>query len=186
MNWFVILLTAVGLAMDAFAVAVAAGAGIRERRVWQALRIGGSFGFFQMIMPLAGWLLGSRLKQLIMNVDHWVVFVLLALIGAKMLHESFSGEDCRREREDMTWRRLFLLSVATSVDAFAIGIGFAFLGYPIWLSAVVIGLVTFVLSTSGVFLGHVCSCLWGRRAELVGGVVLILIGLKILWEHLRV
>lgn len=171
--------------MDAFAVAVVAGASIRERRTEQALRIGGSFGLFQMLMPILGWLLGSRLKHLIMDVDHWLVFVLLSAIGIKMIYEALSGDDCRRGSEAMTSRRLLMLSVATSIDAFAVGVSFAFLEYPVLISSFVIGLVTFVIATAGVFIGQACCCVWGKRAEFTGGAILVLIGLKILLEHLR-
>jgi putative Mn2+ efflux pump MntP len=185
MNLPIILFTAVGLSMDAFAVAVAAGAAIREQRVVQALRIGGSFGFFQMVMPIIGWLLGSHLKQFITAFDHWIAFGLLAFIGLKMIHESFSGDGCDRKDTAMTNHRLLMLSIATSIDALAVGVGFAFLDYPIFLSALVIGVVTFLIATAGVFIGHICCCAWGKRAEFAGGVILILIGITILIEHLR-
>jgi manganese efflux pump family protein len=185
-NYLVIFLTAVGLAMDAFAVAIAAGSGINDarQRTGQALRIGLSFGLFQMVMPIAGWALGTGLKQYITAYDHWVAFGLLSLIGLKMIRDSFDVSVCENPRALMTTRRLLLLSVATSVDALAVGVGFAFLDYPVFLAAAVIGAVTFLISTAGVFIGHFCSCLWGKRAELAGGILLILIGLKILHDHL--
>ena len=185
MNYFVIILTAIGLSMDAFAVAVAAGSGIIEKRTAQAIRIGLSFGFFQMIMPILGWLLGTRLKHLISAVDHWVVFDILFLVGLKMIRDSFDTSVCDNPRALMTNYRLLLLSVATSVDALAVGISFAFLDYPVLLVASIIGSITFLISAAGVFIGHYCSCLWGRRAELAGGFLLILIGSKILFDHLR-
>ncbi len=183
MNLIIILFTAIGLSMDAFAVAIAAGGNIRERRTIQALRIGGSFGSFQMIMPLIGWLLGSTLRPLIAAFDHWIAFGLLALIGLKMIHESM-GSSCAREERPLTSRRLLVLSLATSIDALAVGLSFAFIDYPILTAAVIIGAVTFLISAAGVFIGYAFCCLWGRRAELIGGAILILIGLKILLEHL--
>jgi manganese efflux pump family protein len=185
MNYLVIILTAIGLSMDAFAVAIASGGSITEKRTLQAFRIGGSFGFFQMIMPLIGWALGESLKRYITSFDHWIAFGLLAFIGLKMLRESFDREACQRPAEPMTRRRLFFLSIATSIDALAVGVSFAFLDYPVFLAALVIGLITFAISFAGVFIGHFCCCLWGQRAERAGGVLLILIGLKILIEHLR-
>jgi putative Mn2+ efflux pump MntP len=185
MNYFVIVLTAIGLSMDAFAVAVAAGSGIVEKRTAQALRIGFSFGFFQMVMPILGWFLGTKLKYLISAVDHWVAFGILSLVGLKMIRDSFDTSVCENPRALMTGHRLFLLSVATSIDALAVGISFAFLDYPVLLVASIIGIITFMISTAGVFIGHYCSCLWGRRAELLGGILLILIGLKILYDHLH-
>jgi putative Mn2+ efflux pump MntP len=182
----VVLLTAVGLSMDAFAVAIAAGGNIREQRTAHALRIGGSFGFFQMLMPIIGWLLGSHLKSLITSFDHWIAFGLLAAIGLKMVRDSFGGEACVAEHRPLTRKRLLLLSVATSIDALAVGVSFAFIDYPILVAAITIGVVTFLISTVGIFIGCACCCLWGRRAELAGGLILILIGLKILWDHLRV
>jgi putative Mn2+ efflux pump MntP len=185
MNYFVIVLTAIGLSMDAFAVAVAAGSGIIEKRTAQAIRIGLSFGLFQMFMPILGWFLGSRLKPFISVVDHWVVFGILTLVGLKMIRDSFDTSVCENPRALMSGHRLFWLSVATSVDALAVGLSFAFLDYPVLLVASIIGVITFLISTAGVFIGHYCSCLWGRRAELAGGLLLILIGLKILYDHLH-
>jgi len=185
MNYYVILLTAIGLSMDAFAVAVAAGSGIIEKRTVQAIRIGFSFGLFQMIMPIAGWFLGTKLKPFISAIDHWVVFGILALVGLKMIRDSFDTSVCENPRVLMSGHRLFFLSVATSIDALAVGISFAFLNYPVLLIASFIGIVTFMISAAGVFLGHYCSCLWGRRAEMAGGVLLILIGAKILYDHLH-
>ena len=184
MNIFVILLTAVGLAMDAFAVAVILGSRMTESKIQRALQIGVSFGFFQMMMPIIGWLLGASLKQLITSFDHWIAFGLLAVIGLKMIHGSFHKEN-RAEEEALSHRRLLGLSVATSIDALAVGVTFAFLDYPVFIAATIIGVVTFVIATAGVFIGQIASSLWGRRAEFVGGVILILIGIKILLEHLK-
>lgn len=185
MNILMILFTAVGLSMDAFAVAVAAGAsGVKHMR--DALRIGAAFGFFQMMMPIAGWVLGTQLKHFISAFDHWVAFVLLAFIGGKMVYESFSFEEgCERKKGEMTDKRLLLLSIATSIDALAVGVSLAMLEQPVILASVIIGVVTFILSTTGVFVGRLFCCVWGKRAECTGGVILILIGIKILWDHLK-
>ncbi len=184
MSLIVIVLTAVGLAMDAFAVALASGNAAVSSRLRHALRLGGAFGLAQMLMPLIGWFLGIRLKHFIVSFDHWIVFGLLVFVGVKMFRESFSGDDCVKGSEPMTARRLFLLSVATSIDALAVGVTFAFLDCPIVLASVIIGAVTFVIAASGAFIGCFCCCLWGRRAERLGAVILILIGIKILLEHL--
>jgi putative Mn2+ efflux pump MntP len=185
MSLLVIFFIAIGLSMDAFAVAIAAGASVREHRTVQALRIGGCFGFFQMIMPIVGWLLGSHLKHLIAAFDHWVAFGLLVLIGLKMIHEFFSNQDCTRDNRLMTVNRLLLLSVATSIDALAAGVSFAFSDYPILTAALAIGIITFLLSAIGVLIGCFSCCIWGKRAELAGGIILILIGIQILLQHLR-
>lgn len=171
--------------MDAFAVAVAAGSCIVEKRTAQALRIGLSFGFFQMIMPIAGWFLGTRLKHFISTIDHWVAFGILVLVGLKMVRDSFDAGACENPCAIMSRHRLFWLSLATSIDALAVGLSFAFFDYPILLVASFIGVVTFLISAAGVFIGHYCSCLWGRRAELAGGLLLIMIGGKILYDHLH-
>lgn len=182
MDSFIIFAIAAGLAMDAFAVAVAAGAN-GSARIADALRIGGSFGFFQMAMPMAGWVLGFQLKRIISAFDHWVAFGLLVLIGLKMIYEFFGPDECARPPRVMSARRLFFLSVATSIDALAVGISFAVLEYPVLAACFIIGIVTFFIATAGVLIGRVCCCAWGRRAELAGGIVLILIGIKILYDH---
>ncbi len=185
MTILMILFTAVGLSMDAFAVAVAAGAsGVKSMR--DTLKIAGAFGFFQMMMPLAGWVLGVQLKYFIRAFDHWVAFLLLAFIGGKMVHEAFSSEEkCEREEGVMTNKRLLLLAVATSIDALAVGVSLVMLEQPVLLAAGIIGVVTFILSLAGVFIGRFCCCVWGKRAEFAGGVILILIGIKILLDHLK-
>ncbi|MEI6437831.1 MAG: manganese efflux pump MntP family protein [Candidatus Omnitrophota bacterium] len=184
MSLIVIFFTAIGLSMDAFAVALASGSAAGSSRVRHALRLGGAFGAAQMLMPLLGWFLGVRLKQVILSYDHWIAFVLLSGIGLKMIWESFSEDDCAKEGSlPITRRRLFLLSVATSIDALAVGVTFAFLDCPVVLASVIIGAVTFVLAGAGAIIGCFCCCVWGRRAERLGAVILILIGLKILLEH---
>ncbi|MBF0595543.1 MAG: manganese efflux pump [Candidatus Omnitrophica bacterium] len=184
MSLIVIFITAIGLAMDAFAVALASGSAVVTGRVNHSLRLGGAFGLAQMVMPLIGWVLAIRLKHFIFSVDHWIAFVLLALVGFKMIKESFAGDDCAKEPGPMTNRRLFLLAIATSIDALAIGVTFAFLDCPVVLASVIIGAVTFLIAAAGAFIGCFCCCVWGRRAELCGGIVLVLIGIKILMDHL--
>ncbi|MBF0387047.1 MAG: manganese efflux pump [Candidatus Omnitrophica bacterium] len=184
MSLVVIFMTAVGLAMDAFAVALASGSAVAGSRWRHALRLGGAFGLAQMLMPLIGWFLGFKLKSVITSFDHWIAFGLLVFIGVKMLRESFSADDCVRSPEPLTARRLLVLAVATSIDALAVGVTFAFLDCPVVQASVIIGVVTFVIAGAGALIGAFCCCLWGRQAERLGGIILILIGAKILVEHL--
>ncbi len=183
-----LLLVAVGLSMDAFAVAVCKGLGMRKVNVRTAAVLALFFGVFQALMPLIGWFLGSQLMWLIEPVDHWVAFVLLAFIGAKMLwevaHDEGSCDSEDTSRIDL--REFTMLAVATSIDALAVGISFAVLSVSIVPAALLIGLVTFTLSLVGVAVGHFFGSRYEKPASIVGGVVLIIIGLKILLEHLGV
>ncbi len=173
--------------MDAFAVAVASGLYIRRLHVNHALRIAGMFGLFQGAMPLVGWLAGRSAQHLVAAVDHWLVFGLLTVIGGKMLYESLmlDEHDSRRRGFDpLNMSFLLLLSVATSIDALAVGVSYGLLDVTIALPALVIGAVTFGLSLAGVYLGDRVGHLFERRLEAIGGVILIGIGLRILVEHL--
>ncbi len=200
-----IALIAVGLSMDAFAVSVSNGIIIREVKLQHALKVGLYFGVFQALMPLAGWLAGSQFKNYITNIDHWIAFVLLAIIGGKMIHEAYqeecevcdTGDDvCEvaissqsgaiAVEDPLRMGRLLVLAVATSIDALAVGISFAFLDVSILWSAVMIGLITFVICVAGVYIGKKFGCLFQKRAEIAGGVILILIGVKILVEHMGI
>lgn len=179
-----IFVIAVGLSMDAFAVSVCKGLSVKRLRPAQSLLAGLYFGGFQFLMPLLGWLLGFRFERWIEAVDHWVAFVLLGVIGLNMIRSSFSEEET--VDDDFSFSAMLPLAVATSVDALAVGITFAFLKVEILPAAGLIGVTTFVLSALGVGLGR----LFGRRsretAERIGGIMLILIGLKILLEHLGI
>lgn len=174
-----------GLSMDAFAVAVCKGLCMPRMRWGQALVIALFFGGFQALMPLVGWLIGSLFAASIVAVDHWIAFGLLAFIGAKMLWDAFHEDDedpvCKTR---IDFRELTLLAVATSIDALAVGVTFAFLGVNILVAIAIIGLTTFVLSLLGVLAGHLFGAQFERPATIVGGIVLILIGCKILVEHL--
>ena len=182
MSFSELLLIAVGLSMDAFAVSVCKGLSVQKLKPRHALLVGLYFGGFQALMPVLGWLLGYRFETLITRYDHWVAFVLLALIGGNMIRESFSQEE--ELNDDFGVKTMLLLAVATSIDALAVGITFAFLSVKILPAAGTIGLTTFLLSILGIYIGHVFGARWKSRAERVGGVILILIGLKILLEHL--
>lgn len=182
-----LLLTAIALSMDAFAVSVCKGLGMRRMRYDQALVISLYFGVFQALMPLIGWLLGTSFSRYIQAFDHWIAFVLLAFLGGKMLwdvfHEKEDGEQESAERR-LDHRELFMLAIATSIDALAVGIAFACLEVNIWRSISIIGVTTLVISFAGVWIGNRFGNRFQKKAEIAGGLVLILIGMKILAEHL--
>ena len=178
-----LLLLAVGLSMDAFAVAVCKGLAL-EKISWKQLGIVGLwFGGFQALMPLLGYFLGTTFQQYIQTFDHWVAFALLALIGANMIRESF-GKDEEKESASLGFKAMLVLAIATSIDALAVGVTFAFLQVNVWLAVAVIGATTFVLSAVGVKVGNVFGAKYKSRAEFAGGLILILLGVKILVEHL--
>ena len=175
MSLFELLLIAVGLSMDAFAVSICKGLSLRGLRPRHAVLVGAYFGGFQALMPLLGWLLTS--------VDHWIAFALLAIIGLSMIRESKKTEELS---DDLGLRTMLLLAVATSIDALAVGITFAFLSVRILPAAGLIGVTTFLLSALGGDIGHIFGLKYKAKAEIAGGVILIFIGLKILLEHLGV
>jgi putative Mn2+ efflux pump MntP len=185
MSTLTLLGIAIGLAMDAFAVAIGAGLQLSEVTPRQTFRLAWHFGLFQAFMPVIGWLAGRTLVQYIAPVDHWIAFGLLAFIGGKMVYEAFREKDEDAEVCDPTrgWR-LVMLSIATSIDALAVGLSLAVLGVSIWYPALVIGVVAGALTTLGMELGKRFGALLGRRMEVVGGLILIAIGVKILIEHL--
>jgi putative Mn2+ efflux pump MntP len=176
---------ALSLAMDAFAAALGKGAALRRPNMGQALTVGAVFGGFQMIMPLIGFALGMAFANIVAAVDHWIAFVLLSVVGGRMVWEAWKGEeDGTGGGMVLTLSALFMAGFATSVDALAIGVPLAFFDEPILASALVIGLVTFGLSTLGVLLGRAVGPLLGRWAVGIGGAGLMLLGTKILVQHL--
>ena len=177
-----LFLIAVGLSMDAFAVSVCKGLSVRKIRPLHLLLAGLYFGGFQFLMPVLGWLLGVRFEHLIQSIDHWIAFGLLSVIGLGMIRESRSGAE--ELNDDFGFRTMLLLAVATSIDALAVGVTFAFLQVRILPAAGLIGVTTFLLSALGIRIGSVFGARFKSGAELAGGVILILIGLKILLEHL--
>ena len=183
-------LIAVGLSMDAFAVSVCKGLGMKRLDMGQALVIALFFGGFQALMPLAGWALGSGFQSYIEPVDHWIAFALLAFIGGKMLYDAFHEEDgdepVAGEAARLDLKEILMLAIATSIDALAVGVSFAFLQVDIVPAISLIGVITFALSLVGVAVGHQFGARFEKPATIVGGVVLILIGLKILLEHLGI
>lgn len=188
MGFFELFLIAVGLSMDAFAVSICKGLKMQRFNVRHAGVIALAFGGFQALMPVIGWFLGKQFESYITGIDHWIAFALLAVIGGKMAVESFKKEeeDSSNENEKLDVKELLVLAVATSIDALAVGITFAFLQVSIVPAVSLIGVITFVLSAVGVFIGHKFGAKFKSKAELAGGIILILIGLKILLEHLGV
>jgi len=186
MNLFLVIPVALALAMDAFAVSVGLSVLPEGPKKSQSLRLAVFFGFFQFLMPLIGWLAGQGFLDTMRDVDHWVAFGLLLLIGGKMVAESFrNGGLAKKESGDPTKGvTLILLSVATSIDAFAVGLSFAALQQKVLFPSIIIGVVAFVMTFVGTKLGPAIGKIAGKRAELLGGIILIFIGIKILTEHL--
>lgn len=184
MDIITLLGIAIALAMDAFAVALSAGLILPKLTGRHLFRLGFHFGLFQALMPILGWLAGVSVRQQIEAFDHWLAFGLLTLVGGKMLWEAWQGDD-GKEREDDPTRglSLIMLSIATSIDALAVGLSLAVLGVTIWTPALVIGITAGVLTICGMLLGRRVGRRWGSRVEILGGLILIAIGLKILIEH---
>lgn len=178
-----LFLIAVGLSMDAFAVSVCKGLAMPKCTFKKAAIVGLWFGGFQALMPAIGYILGAQFQETIASIDHWIAFVLLALIGGNMIREA-SDNDEEEADASLDVKTMFLLAVATSIDALAIGITFAFLKVSIIPAVCFIGSVTFIISFAGVKIGNVFGARYKNKAEIVGGVILILLGLKILLEHL--
>ena len=178
-----LFLIAVGLSMDAFAVSVCKGLAMPKCTFKKAAIVGLWFGGFQALMPAIGYILGAQFQEAIASIDHWIAFVLLALIGGNMIHEALDNDEEEADAS-LNVKTMFLLAVATSIDALAIGITFAFLKINIIPAVCFIGIVTFIISFAGVKIGNVFGARYKNKAEIVGGVILILLGLKILLEHL--
>ena len=185
-----LFLLGIGLSMDAFAVSVCKGLGMRRLNKKQALIIGLYFGGFQALMPLIGWLLGSQFQKYITSIDHWIAFILLGFIGGKMMIEAIR-EWNEEETVDvmdapLDHKNMLVLAVATSIDALAVGITFAFLDTPIIDAITIIGITTMVISIIGVVVGNFFGSRYKSKAEFIGGLILVLLGLKILLEHLGI
>lgn len=183
MSLFELFLVAVGLSMDAFAVSVCKGLSVCRVNKRHMLTCGAYFGGFQALMPLIGYLLGVSFQTLIESIDHWIAFVLLGIIGINMIREALGPEDACMDCS-FTFRAMLPLAVATSIDALAVGVTFAFLKVNIVPAVSFIGVITFCLSAVGVKLGNVFGAKWKKRAEFAGGAILICMGVKILIEHL--
>jgi manganese efflux pump family protein len=185
MGWLSLLAVACALAMDAFAVAIVAGLTLKPMTRRHVFRLAFHFGLFQALMPIAGWVAGNAVHQYIEAFDHWIAFGLLAYVGANMVRGAIrsDNEQERSARDPTSGWQLVLLSVATSIDALAVGLSLAMLGSPIVTPAIVIGLVAAAFTAGGMVLGRRIGALWGKRVELLGGIVLVAMGLKILLEH---
>lgn len=183
MSIFELFVLAVGLSMDAFAVSICKGLSLGKIKVKHMCIAGAWFGAFQALMPLIGYFLGRFFTDMITKFSHWIAFALLCLIGISMIKEAFEKKEVNAS---MTVKSMFMLAIATSIDALAVGITFAFLDYPVLQSVIIIGITTFVISTAGVVIGNIFGSRYKSHAELAGGIILVLIGLKILLEHLGI
>jgi len=179
-----IILLAIGLSMDAFAVSITNGIIIKKVKFRNAFKIALCFGLFQAIMPLIGWYFASYFSTYIIGFDHWIAFILLSAIGGKMVHEAFEEEHIDKKSDPTKLTKLLLLGLATSIDALAVGVNFAFIKTDLFFTIGTIGLTTFIISFVGVYFGKTFGSFFKKEAEIFGGVVLFLIGLKILIEHL--
>lgn len=183
MTVFEIFLIGIGLSMDAFAVSICKGLSVGKVNGRHMLTAGLWFGGFQALMPLIGYLLGSTFEQYVTSIDHWIAFILLSIIGANMIKESFY-KDSEKQNASFSFMSMLMVAVATSIDALAVGITFAFLQVNIWLAIAIIGCTTFVISAAGIKIGSVFGAKYKAKAEFFGGAVLICLGIKILVEHL--
>lgn len=185
MDLLTLLTLAVGLAMDAFAVSICKGLAMREKVLKKGIIVGLWFGGFQALMPTIGFFLGTLFKDQIISIDHWIAFVLLGLIGINMVKEALSNDEEQAD-DSIAVKEMFMLAVATSIDALAVGITFAFLNVHIVSAASMIGVCTFLISFVGVKIGNIFGTKYKSKAELAGGIILILLGFKILFEHLHI
>ena len=190
MTFIELFLIGVGLSMDAFAAAICQGLSMTRIKWGHALTVGLYFGGFQALMPFTGWMLGSQFADRIQQYDHWIAFILLVLIGGNMIREALSGdeEDTAQAETDLRLdhKKLFLMAIATSIDALAIGVTFAFLETAILPAIGIIGCTTFCISVAGVAVGCWFGARYKKRAEITGGAILVLLGIKILLEHLGI
>ena len=180
-----LIILSVGLAMDAFAVAVCKGLSMPKMNWKKACIIAVYFGVFQALMPFIGYILGINFQEKIQSIDHWIAFVLLGIIGMNMLKEAISKET-EIANDSIKFKDMLILAVATSIDALAVGITFAFLKVNVWLAISLIGIITFAISIVGVKIGNIFGCKYEKKAEFAGGLILIILGAKILLEHLDI
>jgi len=184
MSLLTIFLLAVGLGVDAFSVAIGIGASNNKKSWAPVLRLSLAFGLFQFVMPLIGWLAGSTVVDRIQSFDHWIAFALLVLVGGKMILEGFEKESDEQKTDQTRGWPLFLLSIATSIDALAVGFSFSLLKTDLLFPAAIIGVICFMMTAVGMIFGKGLARIFGRKVEILGGLVLIAIGMKILIEHL--
>lgn len=181
-----ILLLGVSLSMDAFAVSICKGLAMKKFNWKKAIIIGLYFGVFQAIMPIIGYFLGSTFEDFVTNVDHWIAFILLTLIGGNMIREALSKDKVNNYNDNVDLKTMSVLAIATSIDALAVGITFAFFNVNLILAVSIIGIITFVVSLVGTKLGNRFGSKYESKAGIAGGIVLIIIGIKILFEHLGI
>ena len=181
-----LIVLSLGLGMDAFAVSICKGLSMKKMNWKKALIIGLYFGGFQAIMPVLGYSLSKGFENFVTSIDHWIAFILLSIIGGKMVKDAFSPENSENCNEDVGFKTMIVLAIATSIDALAVGITFAFLNVNLILAIALIGSITFFLSVIGTKVGNVFGARYENKAELLGGVILIFLGIKILLEHLGV
>lgn len=181
-----ILLLGVSLAMDAFAVSICKGLSMKKINWKKGIIIGLYFGIFQALMPVIGYFLGSAFESFVISIDHWIAFILLLLIGGNMIKEALGEEESENCNDNVDFKTMIVLAIATSIDALAVGITFAFLNVNLLLAVSLIGIITFIISLTGVKLGNKFGSKYEKKAQIAGGVILIIIGLKILLEHLGI
>jgi putative Mn2+ efflux pump MntP len=185
MELVTLIFIAIGLSVDSFAVSVSCGLMMCEITFWKATRIAFSLAFFQALMPLIGWYLGSTVQSLVRGFDHWLAFGLLTIIGGRMILESFKNDTEKKQKmTPLDPKMLIMMSLATSIDAFIVGISFAFINVKLFLTTFIIGFTTFFFSMLGILFGKKTGIKFGKKMEILGGIILFLIGLKILFEHL--
>lgn len=180
-----IIILSIALAMDAFAVAICKGLSLKEINLKKATLVGGYFGIFQGLMPVIGYFIGISFQDKIISYDHWIAFFLLSIIGLNMIKESLSKKK-EEVNDNLSFKEMLILSIATSIDALAVGVTFAFLKVNILLSAIMIGIITFSISTLGVKIGNLFGKKYEKKAEFIGGTILIILGIKIVLEHLNI
>lgn len=183
MSYGELFLVAIGLSMDAFAVAICTGLSLKKSSVKSSLTVGGYFGFFQGLMPFIGYFMAAQFADKIKIYDHWIAFVLLGIIGLMMIKEAVQGSDSCKDQSSLALKDMLPLSIATSIDALAMGVSFAFLDVDILPTAILIGVVTFVVSAMGVEIGNKMGSKLQKSAGIIGGVILITLGTKVLLEH---
>ncbi len=185
MGFFEIILISIGLAMDAFAIAICKGLAMKNGTTKKGIIVATYFGIFQAIMPFLGYTLGISFEVAIKTLDHWIAFILLVVIGLNMIKESLSKKQ-EEVNDDLSFKTMIILALATSIDALAVGVSFAFLGVNIFFSILCIGIITFVISFFGVLIGNKFGKKLKNKSELLGGIILIIMGIKILLDHLGV
>lgn len=185
MSFLEVFIIGIGLAMDAFAVSVCKGLAMKKIKIKNMLKIGLYFGFFQAMMPVIGYFMGIQFQGKVERFDHWIAFVLLGIIGLNMIREVLANDE-EIQNDNLSFKEMIILAIATSIDALTIGITFAFLEINIWISVAIIGIVTFILSVIGVKIGNVFGARYEKISKVIGGIILITMGVKILLEHLGI